>query len=88
MPVIVRTSDRPYRWKIGVAPLDKVANHERRVPREFVSADGFHLTAAGRRYLAPLVVGEQPPPFRQGLPDYVRLRNAPVRKRLRTAFTA
>ena len=88
MPVIVRTSDKPYRWKIGMAPLDQVANHERRVPRDFVSADGFHITAACRRYLAPLVVGEMPPPYRNGLPEYVRLRNAPVRKRLRSAFKA
>ena len=88
MPVIVRSSDRPYRWKIGVAPLDQVANHERRVPRDFVSADGFHITAACRRYLAPLVVGELPPPFRHGLPEYVRLRNAPVRKRLQSTFKA
>ena len=88
MPVIVRTSDRPYRWKIGVAPLDEVANRERRVPRDFVAADGFQITAAGRRYLAPLVAGEMPPPFRDGLPEYVRLRNAAVRKRLRTPFKA
>jgi ATP-dependent phosphofructokinase / diphosphate-dependent phosphofructokinase len=86
IPVIVRVSDRPYRWKIGVAPLEQVANRERRVPREFVSADGFQITAACRRYLAPLVAGEAPPPFRDGLPAYVRLRNVPVRRRLRERF--
>ncbi|MGA8052038.1 MAG: 6-phosphofructokinase [Burkholderiales bacterium] len=86
MPVIVRVAERPYRWRIGQARLEQVANRERRLPRAFVSADGFGITAAARRYLAPLVVGEAPPPFRDGLPAYVRLRNVPVRKRLRESF--
>jgi len=86
MPVIVRVADRPYRWRIGEARLEQVANRERRLPRAFVSADGFGITAAARRYLAPLVAGEAPPSFRNGLPVYVRLRNATVRKRLRERF--
>jgi len=86
MPVIVRVSDRPYRWRIGEARLDQVANKERHLPRAYVSADGFGITAAARRYLAPLIAGEAPPPFRDGLPAYARLRNAPVRKRLRERF--
>ncbi len=86
MPAIVRTSNRPYRWKIGIAPLDKVANVEKMLPRDFITADGFHITARCRRYLAPLIVGEDPPPFKAGLPAYVKLRNAPVRKKLQTDF--
>jgi len=86
MPVIVRVSDRPYRWRIGEARLDEVANKERPLPRAYVSADGFGITAAARRYLAPLIAGEAPQPFRDGLPAYARLRNAAVRKRLRERF--
>jgi 6-phosphofructokinase 1 len=86
MPVIERVSTRPYRWRIGEARLEAVANLERRLPRRFISADGFNITPACRRYLAPLIEGEAPPPFRQGLPAYVRLRNPPLRRRLRTAF--
>jgi ATP-dependent phosphofructokinase / diphosphate-dependent phosphofructokinase len=82
MPTIVRVSDRPYRWKIGEAPLEQVANRERRLPREFITEDGFGITPACRRYLAPLIGGEAPPPFVDGLPDYVRLRNVSVRRRL------
>lgn len=82
MPTIVRVSDRPYRWKVGEAPLEEVANRERGMPREFISEDGFDITPACRRYLLPLIAGEAPPPFVDGLPDYVRLRNAPVRRRL------
>jgi len=82
MPTIVRRSDRPYRWSIGTAPLTRVANREKMMPRHFITADGFGITAAARRYLAPLVRGEAYPPYRDGLPDYVRLRNIPVPKKL------
>ncbi|MDX1376524.1 MAG: 6-phosphofructokinase [Burkholderiales bacterium] len=86
MPVIERISTRPYRWRIGAVDLEVVANRERKLPRSFVSTDGFSITPACRRYLAPLIEGEVPPPYRHGLPWYVRLRNRPVRRRLRTAF--
>jgi 6-phosphofructokinase 1 len=86
MPAIVRTSDKPYRWKIGVAPLDRVANVEKKLPRDFISADGFGITAKARRYLSPLVRGEDFPPFVDGLPRYVRLRNVAVPKKLATEF--
>jgi ATP-dependent phosphofructokinase / diphosphate-dependent phosphofructokinase len=82
MPVIVRKSDKPYRWAIGKAPLANVANQEKMMPRRFITPDGFGITAAARRYLQPLVQGEAYPPYRDGLPDYVVLRNAPVRKKL------
>jgi 6-phosphofructokinase len=86
MPAIVRTSDKPYRWKIGVAPLDRVANVEKKMPRDFITADGFGITAAARRYLSPLVRGEDYPPFKDGLPRYVRLKNVAVPKKLATEF--
>jgi 6-phosphofructokinase 1 len=83
MPVIVRTSDTPYRWKIESAPLEKVANREKKLPASFITKDGYGITAAARRYLGPLIRGEDPPPYgKDGLPNYVRLRNARVRKKL------
>ena len=87
MPAIRRISDEPYRWDIIEAPLSEVANHEKLLPREFISADGFGITEAARRYLAPLIVGEAYPPFKNGLPDYVKLQNAATPKRLSTAFS-
>jgi 6-phosphofructokinase 1 len=76
MPVIVRTADKPYRWKIQPAPLDQVANHEKKMPRSFISKDGYAITEACRRYLEPLVRGEDAPPYgRDGLPAYVVLKN-------------
>jgi 6-phosphofructokinase 1 len=86
MPTIVRTSNKPYRWKIGVAKLEDVANQEKMLPRDYITPDGFHITAKGRRYLAPLIRGEDYPPFRDGLPQYVVLKNRPVRKKLKAGF--
>ena len=86
MPSIVRIADRPYRWKIGVAPLSEIANREKMLPRNFISADGFGITAKARAYLAPLIKGEAPPPYRDGLPRYVRLKNVAVPRRLATTF--
>ena len=76
MPVIVRTSDAPYRWKVEAAPLEKIANREKKMPAGFIRRDGFGITPAARRYLEPLVRGEAPPPYgADGLPKYVTLRN-------------
>jgi 6-phosphofructokinase 1 len=81
--VIVRTADAPYRWKIAPAPLAKIANREKKMPKNFISRDGFGITAAARRYLAPLIRGEAPLPYgKDGLPRYVRLKNVAVAKKL------
>jgi len=87
MPTIVRVSDKPYKWKIGMAALEKVANVEKMLPRDYITEDGFHITAKGRKYLAPLIKGEDYPPYKDGLPQYVVLKNVPVKKKLGTPFT-
>ncbi len=86
MPTIVRKSDQPYSWEIGVAELKDVANVEKKMPGNFISNDGFGITEACRRYLLPLISGEDYPPYRNGLPDYVRLRNIAVDKKLAGEF--
>jgi 6-phosphofructokinase 1 len=86
MPAIRRLSDEPYRWDIIEVPLSDVANREKLLPPDFISADGFGITETARRYLAPLIVGEAYPPFKNGLPDYVKLQNAAAPKRLTTEF--
>jgi len=87
MPVIVRSSDAPYRWKIEAAPLQKIANHEKKMPAGFIRKDGFGITAKARAYLQPLIKGEAPLPYgADGLPKYVTLKNVPVKKKL-PAFT-
>ena len=83
MPVIVRRSDAPYRWKIEAAPLAKIANKEKKLPKSFIRRDGFGITDAARRYLQPLIAGEAYPPYgRDGLPRYVSLKNIAVAKKL------
>ena len=86
MATIVRKSSRPYRWEVGMADLADVANREKLLPRGFITADGFGITAAARRYLAPLIHGEAYPPYKDGLPDYVALKNIAVKKTLKTTF--
>ncbi len=82
MLTLRRLSDRPYCWDVGSVPLDQVAGTTRRMPAEFISVDGFHITEACRTYLQPLIEGEDPPPYRNGLPDYVSLKNRRVAKKL------
>ncbi|MDZ4728352.1 MAG: 6-phosphofructokinase [Xanthomonadales bacterium] len=83
MPVIERVSNKPYRWKIGEAQLSKVANREKLMPKNYISKDGFGITAAARRYLEPLIQGEDYPPYdQQGLPKYVTLKKTLLAKKL------
>ena len=86
MPTIERTADAPYAWRIGTAPLAAVANAEKKMPREFITEDGWGITEACRRYLLPLIEGEDHPRYEGGLPVYATLRNASVAKKL-AAFT-
>jgi ATP-dependent phosphofructokinase / diphosphate-dependent phosphofructokinase len=86
MPTVVRKSSAPYRWTIGEAPLAVIANQEKKVPRNYISADGFGITAACRKYLQPLIGGEDYPPYAKGLPRYVALKGTSVPKRLREPF--
>ncbi len=82
MPTVERVSDTPYRYKIGMAPLARVANVEKFMPRDFITPDGFGITAKCKRYLVPLIQGEDPPKYKNGLPKYVTLKNVAVAKKL------
>ena len=86
MPVIKRVSDSPYRWRIESAALSRIANKEKMLPRRYITKDGFGITPACRRYLEPLIRGEDYPPYINGLPKYVTLKNAPVKPLLKTKF--
>ena len=82
MATIVRTRDEPYQWQLGHVPLKRVANVERKVPKAFISRDGFGITEAARRHLRPLIAGEDYPSFKEGLPDYATLANRRVAAKL------
>ncbi|UCE88536.1 MAG: 6-phosphofructokinase, partial [Pseudomonadota bacterium] len=78
MPAIERISNQPYKWKVGMAPLEKVANVEKMMPDNFITKDGFGITKRCRDYLGPLMKGEDYPPYKNGMPQYVRLKNVAV----------
>jgi len=86
MPTIVRTSNNPYAWEIGSADLADVANVEKMMPTEYISEDGFGITEACREYLQPLILGEDYPPYKDGLPQYVELKNVGVAKKLASTY--
>ena len=86
MPTIERTADEPYAWQLGMAPLEAVANVEKTMPRDFITEDGYGITDKCRRYLTPLIRGEDYPRYDNGLPVYVTLQNLAVPKKL-PAFT-
>jgi 6-phosphofructokinase 1 len=86
MPIIKRTSDKPYRWTIDKVKLARVANREKKMPRNFITRDGFGITGRCRTYLEPLIQGEDYPPYRRGLPRYASLKCKPVAKLLTSDF--
>jgi 6-phosphofructokinase len=83
MPTVVRTSNKPFKWKVGMAPLNKVANVEKMMPKDFITPDGYGITKKCRTYLEPLIKGEDYPPYKNGMPQYVRLKNVAVPKKLK-----
>ena len=86
MPTIDRISSKPFKWKVGMADLSKVANVEKMMPDNFISKDGFGITKACRTYMEPLIKGEDYPPYKNGLPKYVRIKGVAVPKKLKGTF--
>lgn len=86
MPIIVRESDEPYRWSIGEGPLSEAANVEKMMPDDFISEDGFGITEKAKRYFKPLISGEDFPPYKDGLPVYVKLKNILIDKKINIPF--
>lgn len=87
MPTVVRTSNNPYQWEIGSADLADVANVEKMMPEDYITEDGFGITEACREYLQPLIAGEDYPPYKNGLPQYVELKNNLVEKKLGDSYS-
>ncbi len=88
MVTIERDKGSSYHWSLGEASLAKVANMEKKMPRSFITKDGFNITQEARKYLDPLIAGEDYPPYKNGIPDYVSLRKVMVPKKLADYFSA
>ncbi len=86
MPAIVRAKGKKYKWSIEEAPLEKIANVEKMMPRDFITRDGFGITDKGRAYFEPLIQGEDYPPYKNGIPQYARLKKVMVPKKLKKTF--
>lgn len=82
MPAIRRISQNPYQWDVISAPLSQVANQEKFMPRDYISANGLGITQACRDYLSPLIQGEDFPPFENGLPKVAKLKLAKAERKL------
>lgn len=83
MPTIVRKPGKKYSWSVGEAKLSAVANVEKTMPRNFITKDGFGITQIARDYFAPLIMGEDYPPYKNGLPQYARLKKVLAPKKLK-----
>jgi len=86
MPTVDRISNKPFKWKVGMADLSKVANVEKMMPENFISKDGYGITKACRDYMEPLIKGEDYPPYKDGMPKYVRIKGVAVPKKLEGTF--
>ena len=83
MPIIVRKKTKPYSWEVGKVALSKVANIEKKMPRNFISKDGFGITQSCKNYLSPLIQGEAWAPFEDGVIQTASLKNKLIKKKLR-----
>ena len=86
MVTIERGTGKKYSWSLGEARLSKLANLEKKMPRSYITKDGFGITAKAREYFQPLIVGEDFPPFKNGIPQYAKLKNILIEKKLHNAF--
>jgi len=87
MPAIIRGKGKKYSWSIEEAPLEKIANVEKMMPRSYISKDGFGISEQGRAYLEPLIQGEDYPPYdKNGLPIYVQLKKVLADKKIKKKF--
>ena len=86
MVTIERENGEKCKWFLGEASLEKVANMEKKMPRNFITKDGFGITKKAKDYLKPLIIGEDFPPFKSGLPQYVKLKNILTAKKLKSDF--
>ena len=79
MTSIKRTSNKPYKWKLTAVPLNRVANVEKKMPKNYITTDGYHITSACRKYMAPLIEGEDFPKYKNGIPLYTSFKNKKVK---------
>ena len=83
MPIIKRKKTKKYSWEIDKVALSKVANKEKKMPRSYITKDGFGITESCKKYLRPLIQGEAYPPYKNGMPVTANLKNKLLKKKLK-----
>jgi 6-phosphofructokinase 1 len=73
MVVLVRGDTDHYTCETGLAPLSEIANGVKKLPREWINEDGVSMNFQFFRYALPLIQGEVPVPYENGLPLFARL---------------
>jgi 6-phosphofructokinase len=63
-----------YTCKYVLVNLSDVANTEKKIPREWINAEGTGLTQDFIDYALPLIQGESKPPMEDGLPRFAKLK--------------
>ena len=83
MLTIRRKKTKTYKWEIKYTKLENVANVEKELPAKFIAKDGFGITSTCKNYIRNLIIGEDYPPYKNGVPTYARLSHPLVKKRLK-----
>jgi 6-phosphofructokinase 1 len=83
MLTIKKQKAKTYKWEIKYTKLQNVANFEKELPKSFITKDGFGITSICKSYIKDLISGEDFPPYKNGVPDYAKLKLPLVKKKLK-----
>ena len=83
MLTIKNKKTKNYQWEIKYTDLNKVANVEKGLPKNFITKDGYNITAPCKKYIRNLIYGEDYPPYKNGIPVYAKLKKILVKKKLK-----
>ena len=75
MIILKRISDDPYLCVTDLYDVHKIANVEKKVPREWINEAGDYVTPEFVNYVRPLIQAELTPMMVDGLPRHLRLED-------------
>ena len=73
MACIQRIKNMPYEMKINFVNIDKIANKVKQVPLEWITKEGNDVTKELIEYILPLIQGELPVQYQNGIPVHFKL---------------
>lgn len=75
MIILKRISDDPYICVTDIFDINKIANVEKKVPREWINESGDYVTQQFINYVKPLIQSELTPIMTNGLPRHLTLKD-------------